>query len=109
MDFCTQIQGKPEWFEAANTGLAEVVTAVRRTNMKGELILRLKIAPSIDRDGNTIVTQALDVKTSCPRHSPGLQTAYVITDQDGNAVELSKDHPAQTHMFEQMKAEMKEN
>lgn len=107
MDFCKQIENKPEWFDAVNAALGDVLTACRRTNKKGEVVLKLQVAPMLDKDLQTVVTMQIDVKANCPRHSPGVQTAYLITDEEERAVDLSKDHPAQMAMFRGMAEQVK--
>lgn len=107
MEFCQQIQAKPEWFDATNDALARVMTAVRRTNLKGELNIKIKVEPTIDRDGNTIATMRMEITEKCPQPAPGIQTVYIITDVDDRAVELSREHPAQMAMFRQMDKQQK--
>lgn len=109
MDFCKQIEAKPEWFDAVNDALADLMTAVARTNQKGDLTLKIKVEPNLDKDGNTIATMRMEVKANCPRPAPGIQTVYVITDDADNAVDLSKDHPEQMAMFHQMEQQHKES
>lgn len=99
LDLCRQIDGKPEWHSGVNDALGDVITACRRTNQKGELSIKIKIIPSLDKTGQTIVTMGMEVSAKIPRPSPGMQTAYVITDDDDRAVGLSREHPDQMEMF----------
>lgn len=105
MDFCKQISMKQEWMSACDDALRDLMSACRRTNQKGELLVKLKVEPSLDKEGQTIATMRLDVKVNCPRNSPGIQTAYVVTDEEDNAVDLSKDHPQQMAMFARFEKE----
>ena len=108
MDFCKQILMKPEWVAACDDALKDLMSACHRTNQKGKLAVEVLVEPSLDKDGQTIATMRLNVKLSCPRNSRGVQVAYVVTDQEDNAVDLSKDHPAQLAMFARFEQEQKQ-
>lgn len=109
MDFCKQISMKQEWMTACDEALRDLMSACHRTNQKGKLAVELLVEPSLDREGQTVATMRLNVKVSCPRNSPGIQTAYVVTDQEDNVVDLSKDHPQQLAMFARFEKEHRSN
>jgi hypothetical protein len=99
IDFRSVIERNGPLLEESSEALTSVIAACTATGKKGSVSVSFQIEPQSTRDGGPMVKIIPKVESKNPRFDAGVSLFHVVTDADGNPVELAIDDPKQMSFF----------
>lgn len=91
-----------------NEALEKLIKDCIDTGKEGQFTLSFKLKPFEDKSGGHQISVVPKVESKNPRFENGVGYFHVVTDEKGNPVDLQREDPRQSALFDQVNGIRKE-